>query len=323
MRTLIVLLVCLASIGQLVLARHSSLSEWTLYKKQHGKVYETPEEDAHRYSLFMAAKDKIERHNQDPSSRYKLGLNHLSDWTEEEFDRLNEAHYNTDEASQESAISINPEPIFDLPDEADWRVVGSSVTPVKDQGKFSTGVAFAVAGSLEGRMVWASTIKELADLSVQNIIDCSNNTQDPFVAFSAVLKEGGIEADSDYPYEGSVSKCRFDSSKSLITFNLVAVPDKNEDVLKAVTYRFGPVTAGVSTRGWQNYKSGVFDSPDCGDDIDATVLIVGYGTDPKLGDYWLVKNSLSEKWGEQGYMRLQRGVKRCGIGSQITYPWFY
>lgn len=40
-----------------------------------------------------------------------------------------------------------------------------------------------------------------------------------------------------------------------------------------------------------NYMSGVYNNPKCPKQQDHAVLLVGYGTDPKYGDYWLVKNS--------------------------------
>lgn len=44
-------------------------------------------------------------------------------------------------------------------------------------------------------------------------------------------------------------------------------------------------------------------------DLNHAVQLVGYGTDPKDGDYWLVRNSWSPVWGERGYIRLRREVK--------------
>jgi len=44
------------------------------------------------------------------------------------------------------------------------------------------------------------------------------------------------------------------------------------------------------------------------------VLVVGYGTDNGT-DYWLVKNSWSTTWGEQGYFRIRRGNDECSIES--------
>jgi len=67
-----------------------------------------------------------------------------------------------------------------------------------------------------------------------------------------------------------------------------------------------------------NLGGGVLDG-NCGDTIDHAVLLIGYGTDAKHGDYWKLKNSWGTGWGERGFARLKRGGEgegECGIRSE-------
>ena len=72
------------------------------------------------------------------------------------------------------------------------------------------------------------------------------------------------------------------------------------------------------------YSSGVITGEECGTDLDHGVLIVGYGTENGK-DYWLVKISWGESWGDDGYVKIGRndtidnaGV--CGIASSPSFP---
>ena len=49
---------------------------------------------------------------------------------------------------------------------------------------------------------------------------------------------------------------------------------------------------------------------------------MGYGNDPDTRlDYWLVKNSWSEDWGDEGYIKIRRNKdNQCGVASRASIP---
>lgn len=45
------------------------------------------------------------------------------------------------------------------------------------------------------------------------------------------------------------------------------------------------------------------------------MLLVGYGTDPTDGEYWIMKNSWTTGWGEKGYMKMANDGKEDSAGT--------
>lgn len=58
----------------------------------------------------------------------------------------------------------------------------------------------------------------------------------------------------------------------------------------------GPVSVVFAVENsFFGYSSGVYYQANCTTKINHAVLLVGYGTDPVAGDFWILKNSWGEK----------------------------
>jgi len=144
-------------------------------------------------------------------------------------------------------------------------------------------------------------------------------------AFEYVMKYGLVE-ESEYPYTASRTKCEYDTSK--VVFANKGYKDVTANSLSSMEAAVSvqPVSVAIQANqlAFQNYKSGVLlDNGKCGTNLDHGVLAVGFGYDDTLKvAYWKVKNSWGPKWGENGYIRLQRvdGAGVCGINMQSSFP---
>lgn len=93
-------------------------------------------------------------------------------------------------------------------------------------------------------------------------------------------------------------------------------------LMEAVLQQPVSIAIEADQTNFQAYGGGVL-TADCGTKIDHGVLLVGYGTSQDGTDYWKVKNSWGATWGEEGYVRIQRGLAgkgECGIKSMASYP---
>nr|XP_060640943.1 procathepsin L-like isoform X3 [Anolis sagrei ordinatus] len=308
---------------------------WRGWKGLHRKEY-LEEEDAFRRSVWEKNWQRIAQHNMEASlgrHSFRLAMNHLGDLTDEEFNEKLNGFYLDPAPKYGKGVAVFQGPsIREVPKEVDWRLKGY-VTPVKSQGHCGACWAFSATGALEG-LLFNKTGK-LVPLSEQNLIDCSSKMgnhgcRGGYItkAFEYVSENGGIDSEQDYPYlEQEASGCRYNAQTRVANCSsLVRIQSGSEEALEHAVATVGPVSVAVDAQSFffHFYKSGVFSSSWCSQWVNHAMLAVGYGTIQDGGantDYWILKNSWTENWGEGGYMRLVKGAaNHCGVANQASYP---
>jgi cathepsin B len=80
----------------------------------------------------------------------------------------------------------------------------------------------------------------------------------------------------------------------------------------------GPLSVAFTVYSdFPTYKSGVYKHTTGSALGGHAVELIGYGTDGGE-DYWLVKNSWNEQWGDGGTFKIARGNDECGIESSAS-----
>eukprot|EP00804_Cyclotella_cryptica_P010732 CCRYP_005518-RB/>CCRYP_005518-RB protein AED:0.03 eAED:0.03 QI:9/1/1/1/0.66/0.5/4/1932/491 len=203
-------------------------------------------------------------------------------------------------------------------------------------------------------------------LSEQNLIDCDVMNQKGcdgglmITDFDEEESKSGICTENDYPYIQTQGTCSASMCSpvpgSKVKDHVDIMPRKTSELVEAL--KVNPVTAAMvaSDPTFQFYSSGIYNVPDCGKvtkekgdpecqelyfnqdtclpDVNHGVLVVGYGTDETVTDgtkdFFKVKNSWGDAWGEGGYFRIARYEEdptdpktnwgECAILSILSYP---
>jgi len=303
---------------------------WFQFKARYGKHYPSTEEEAFRRGIYNKNLELIELENSKDVG-YTLDVNQFADlltseWASKYFGMARPS------SPFGSAPYLGRHMVKNatLPSSIDWTQKGA-VTEIKNQGQCGSCWAFSTTGSLEGAYQIATGT--LTSLSEQQLVDCAGSFGESGCQGGLMdsafkyAEQAAMCTESSYPYQGRGGSCRASSCAtgipkgSVTGFHDVA-HDSAEALMSAVAQQPVSIAIEANLPTFQLYRGGVL-SGLCGAQLDHGVLVVGYGTDPKGGDYWKVKNSWGKSWGMDGYVLLKRGkpgAGECGILKQPSYP---
>ncbi|WOG91773.1 hypothetical protein DCAR_0311024 [Daucus carota subsp. sativus] len=314
-----------------MMSRASSYSSESMIRRydnwleQQGKNYTSTDEWEMRFGIYQSNVQFVDYMNSQ-NLPFRLTDNKFADLTNEEFNSIYLGYRSPGRLTQRRNFTLEGS----IPASMDWRRKGA-VTPIKDQGKCGSCWAFSAVAAMEG--ITQIRTKKLISLSEQEIVDCdvgggNNGCNGGFMtkAFKYIHKNGGLTTESDYPYlgrNGVCNKSKLEHHAASITgYKLVSANDETELQLIVANQ---PVSVAVDASGYsfQLYSEGVLFSSYCGKTLNHGVTVIGYGKD-KGRKYWLVKNSWGTDWGEDGYIRIERGIRdpsgTCGIAMEASFP---
>jgi len=306
--------------------------------QKFGKEYSSDIEREARYGIFRQTLNMVTTHNEAEDSGkgrgFRLGIMPWSDLTKEE--RKTVLHHSYKKSallSTEFASLASPALNANPPDEVDWRTRGA-VTEIKNQGQCGSSPHFGVVTAAEG--AYAIHQHKLVSLSAQQLVDCSPNPYgsgcngaDFQPIFKYILVNGSCTA-AAYPYKGVSGTCQTTCkpiTNIFKAFKQVPQGQENTGMLSAVAA--GPVACAVNAgdETFEYYESGIY-SPSQDEctiaGVDHGIAVVGYGFSgfaAPTTPFWILKNSWTTEWGEDGFMRLFRGNNTCGIATSVFYVW--
>jgi len=179
-------------------------------------------------------------------------------------------------------------------------------------------------GSVDGPYQW------LHDISQKTGTGISYETSQPYMACSSESKVGLCGAGdwtctpeniartcSTFPPQGH---CQGLSKYPNVTISEYGSISGVAALQKEIFAR-GPIACGIDAGPILNYTGGIFKGQ--GEGIDHVISVVGWGSDASAGQYWIVRNSWGEYWGEMGYVRVAFGSlfveEQCSFAVVQSY----
>jgi cathepsin L len=149
---------------------------------------------------------------------------------------------------------------------------------------------------------------------------CEGSTAE--LAFTYATGSHGLFQEYQYPYVsyyGQDYTCKTPPGATAPVAKIdgyVQLPNNDYKTLMNAVASIGPIAINVDASTWHAYEGGIFAGCNqASPDVNHVVVLVGYGEDRRGQKYWLVRNSWSAAWGEQGYIKLARfdnDEERCG-----------
>lgn len=310
---------------------NASDPDWPQFKQfmsDYSKDYSTRLEQKQRFAIFKDNLKLIDQRNA-KGTTMKHDVTKFADMTPAEFQGklLGRTDGYWSAMTKKPKFTQTWEDVRGATESINWCDLGHC-TPVKDQGHCGSCWAFDGTEMMESD--FSIRFGELYTLSTQEATSCDpydggcqgGNSVNEWAWVNSV---GGLAEASVYPYESGETECSGKCDTSLEAskyfkvnveasywFSQSAADEGNMLLDIALT----PISVAVDASTWSSYTGGIVTAADCGStSLNHNVQVVGYNAD---GNYWIVRNSWSSAWGNDGFINLAAGNNTCGIAMEAS-----
>lgn len=198
------------------------------------------------------------------------------------------------------------------------------VTPIKSQASCGGCYAFAAICCSEGAAILgglgtASTLNwsEQCVLDCGDVGGCDGGWPETVLAY---VKSRGTANTSDYPFQGSVGRCKSSVPHTNVIkdYGYIGTSDAVPSVqsIKNAMFEHGPLAVAVAAdNAFSNYQSGTVFKGSGSTEIDHAVGLVGWDDN---GGYWIMRNHWTTQWGNAGYMNIAYDANLIGYGAMFA-----
>jgi cathepsin B len=202
---------------------------------------------------------------------------------------------------------------------------GTKVHSIRDQGNCGSCWAFGASEALSDRFAIKGTD---VILSPQHMVSCDRQNYGCNGGYLnkawSFMQTTGVVNEACYPYTSGTTGVD-GACKSACTngaaftryhasgYSTTAIVSTTQNEIMTN----GPVEAAFTVyQDFMNYKSGVYKHTSGSQLGGHAIKALGWGTENGV-DYWIMANSWSTGWGENGFFKIKRGD--CGINNQMTF----
>ncbi|XP_027203090.2 peptidase 1 [Dermatophagoides pteronyssinus] len=282
--------------------RSKSITTFEQFKQTFGKKYENIQQEMEARKNFLESLQFVQQNK-------GAAINHLSDLSLEQFEQsymMSQANIAARQSNAQMDFCDFETSKASTSKSLDLRSL-NHLTPIRDQGACGSCWAFAGVAAVES--AYLAFRNQSINLAEQELVDCAARRGchgDTIPRGLDYIQQNGIVEEQAYEYNARENNCEPPENPRHSIEQYCQIDHSNVELIKTALDKYKSAVAVIinihNINAFRHYDGSYVITTDRGIIPHYhAVNVVGYGTSPEGVDYWIVRNSWSDNWGENGY----------------------